>query len=99
MRVELRDEARQDLVDAAWFYERQKSGLGDHFIDCVAADLGILESQGGIHEIAFGFHRKLVNRFPFAIYYLVAESHVDVVAVLDCRRNPDEIEKRLGRIG
>ncbi|MDA1052695.1 MAG: hypothetical protein O3C40_19745 [Planctomycetota bacterium] len=57
MRVELRDEARQDLADAAWFYERQKSGLGDHFIDCVAADLGTLESQCGIHEVALSSTR------------------------------------------
>ncbi len=97
MRVELRDEAREDLADGAWFYDRQKEGLGDYFIDCVASDLAKLESEFGIHVIAFGFHRKLVERFPFAIYYLVTALIVDVVAVLDCRRDPDEIENRLGR--
>ena len=97
MPVELRDEAREDFVVGAWFYDRQKAGLGDYFVDCVATDLASLESTFGVHELAFGFHRKLVDRFPFAIYYLIAESYVDVVAVLDCRRDPYEIERRLGR--
>jgi len=39
MRVELRDEAREDFVVGAWFYDRQKAGLGDYFVDCVATDL------------------------------------------------------------
>jgi hypothetical protein len=32
-------EARQDLVDGAWFYDRQRDGLGDHFVQCPMADL------------------------------------------------------------
>ena len=55
MRVELRDEAREDFVDGAWFYDRQIAGLGDYFVDCVAADLATLESMFGVHEMAFGF--------------------------------------------
>ncbi len=95
MRVELRVEARNDLAEGAAFYESQREGLGDHFIDCLFSDLKSLESQGGIHEVVFGLHRKLSNRFPFAIYYRVAESVIDVVAILDCRRDPDAIAQRL----
>ena len=50
-----------------------------------------------MHEIAYGLHRKLAERFPFAVYYRVSESLVDVVAILDCRRDPDAIARRLGR--
>ena len=57
MRVELRDESREDLAGGAWFYDRQKAGLGDYFVDCVASDIATLESTFGIHEIAFCFHR------------------------------------------
>lgn len=47
MRVELRDEAREDLADAAYFYERQSSGLGDYFIDSLRDDqrLGVFASR------------------------------------------------------
>ena len=73
MNVELRVEARNDLVDAAGFYEAQREGLGDCFIDCLFAGLESLESEAGIHELAYGLHRKLSERFPFAIYYRVAD--------------------------
>lgn len=96
MHVELRVEARDDLADAAAFYDSQRDGLGDRFIDSLFADLERLESEAGIHEIAYGLHRKLSERFPFAIYYRVADPVIDVVAVLDCRRDPDSIERRLG---
>ena len=96
MHVELRVEARDDLVDAAAFYDGQRDGLGDHFIDSLFSDLKRLESEAGIHEIVYGLHRKLSERFPFAIYYRVADPVVDVVAILDCRRDPDAIKRRLG---
>ena len=97
MHVELRVEARDDLADAAAFYDGQRDGLGDYFIDCLFSDLETLESQAGIHDIAYGLHRKLSDRFPFAIYYRVADPVVDVVAILDCRRDPDAIARRLGQ--
>lgn len=94
MHVELRVEARDDLIDGALFYEQQRQGLGDYFADCLFEDL---EREAGIHEIVFGLHRKLSKRFPFAIYYRTEESAVDVVAILDCRRDPDWIASRLRR--
>jgi len=69
MHVELRDEARDDLVDGAIFY-------GEQYRD---------------------FHRSLPERFPYAIYCLVSDELVDVVAILDCRSDPAAIDSRLGR--
>ena len=97
MRVELRVEARNDLVEAAAFYDAQRDGLGDYFIGCLFSDLESLELQGGIHEIVHGLHRKLSARFPFAIYYRVTDTVLDVIAILDCRRDPDATAQRLGR--
>ena len=97
MRVELRAEARQDLIGASLFYEAQREGLGGYFIDRIFSDLEALESEAGIHVVVYGLHRKLSGRFPFAIYYRVEKSLIDVIAVLDCRRDPQAIEQRLGR--
>lgn len=97
MHVELRDEAREDLVDGALFYARQSPGLESHFLECLRSDLKSLESSAGVHERFREFHRKLSQRFPFAIYYLVANESVDVVAILDCREDPASTAERLGR--
>jgi hypothetical protein len=40
---------------------------------------------------------KLSKKFPFATYYRVEKSLIDVVAILDCRRDPDAIAERLQR--
>ena len=97
MRVELRTEARIDLVDGAEFYDNVSPGLGERFLDCLREDLVLLNSTAGIHELHYGFHRSLAKRFPFAIYYLVTSGVVDVVAVLDCRVDPKSMDERLGR--
>jgi len=95
MRVELRTEAISDLIEAAWFYERQRSGLGDQFSDAMFAHLAYLETVAGGHEVVFGLHRMLAKRFPYALYYKVNGELVDVVAILDCRRNPGGISRTL----
>jgi hypothetical protein len=56
-----------------------------------------LEATFGVHETYRGFHRKLCERFPFAVYYLVAGDFIDVVAILDCREDPNATDRRLGR--
>lgn len=43
----------------------------------------------------FGLFRMLSMRLPFAIYYHLSNGHVEVVAVLDCRRDPVSIIERL----
>jgi len=97
MFVELRAEARDDLVEGAWFYGRQSLGLDDYFLECLREDLRNLETTFGVHEKYRGFYRKLSRRFPFAIYYLLTDVAVDVVAILDCRIDPNATDVRLGR--
>lgn len=97
MRVELRAEARADLFDGACFYGGRSPSLEDYFLDCLFSDLERLQTVFGVHELYRGFYRKLSERFPYAIYYLVTQEVVDVVAILDCRSDPLSIDARLGR--
>ncbi len=95
MRVQLLDEAEQDLLDGHNFYERQQAGLGEYFLDSLYSDIDSLQLFAGIHRRHFGFYRLLSKRFPFAIYYRVEGKAVYVHAVLDCRREPGWIQERL----
>lgn len=70
-------------------------GLGDYFLDSLQGDIRSLTIYAGIHSTADGFHRMLARRFPFAIYYLFENQTVDIYAVLDCRRDPEWIIRRL----
>jgi len=95
MRIEILDEAEQDLVDGFAFYERQSKGLGDYFLDSIFSDVESLYLYAGIHALHFGYHRLLAKRFPFAIYYRIQNEVVRVYAILDCRRDPAWIRDRL----
>ena len=95
MKVQILDEAEQDLVDGFRFYETQSEGLGDYFLDSLFSDIDSLQLYAGIHAVHFGYHRLLSKRFPFAIYYRVDNELARVHAVLDCRRDPASIRDRL----
>lgn len=95
MRVQLLDEAEQDLIDGYRFYEAQDEDLGDYFLDSLFSDIDSLQLYFGIHPKQFGYHRLLSKRFPFAIYYRIEAKIIRIYAVLDCRRNPEWIENRL----
>jgi plasmid stabilization system protein ParE len=95
MKIEILDEAREDLV-AGWnFYEEQAAGLGSYFLDSLFSDIDSLILYAGIHRAVHGSHRCLSKRFPFAIYYRVETDVIRVRAVLDCRRDPASIRRRL----
>jgi plasmid stabilization system protein ParE len=88
MKVRILPEAEADLARAADFYDAQVGGLGDYFIEA-------LKVHAGVHERQHGLLRALSKRFPFAIFYEVTGSVIDVFAILDCRQDPDAIESRL----
>jgi plasmid stabilization system protein ParE len=95
MKIEILDEAREDLVAGFHFYEEQAAGLGSYFLDSIFSDIDSLFLYAGIHRVICGSHRCLSKRFPFAIYYRIETDAVRVRAVLDCRRDPASIRRRL----
>jgi len=99
VKIKILDEAQDDLIQGFRFYEGREAGLGAYFLDCLFSDIDSLLIYGGIHQVIYGYCRCLSKRFPFAIYYNVEENIVHVHAVLDCRRNPLWIRKRLKREG
>ena len=97
MRIEILDDAREDLVDGFQFYEEQSSGLGSYFLDSLFADIDSLLLYAGVHRLVYGSHRCVACRFPFAIYYRAEADVIRVRAVIDCRRHPTWIRRRLKR--
>ena len=96
MKIEILDQAEDDLIEGFHFYEGQQQGLGSYFLVNLYGDIELLRTQGGIHRKAYkDYQRLLSRRFPFAVFYKVVEETVFVHAVLDCRRDPAWIRRRL----
>lgn len=97
MKIQILDEAQQDLIQGFHFYENQEPGIGSYFLDSLFSDVDSLRLYAGIHQVTYGYFRCLSKRFPFAIYYHVDEDLVRVHAVLDCRKDPLWIRSRLSK--
>jgi hypothetical protein len=95
VKIEILDEAQEDLAQGFHFYESREPALGSYFIDCLFSDIESLIVYAGAHQVVSNYHRCLSKRFAFASYYNVEKQLVLVHAVLDCRRNPSWIRKRL----
>lgn len=98
MTIQILESAKRDLINGFNFYENKREGLGSYFLDSLYSDIDSLLIYAGIHPVRFDdYFYMLSKRFPFAIYYYVRDETVYVDAILDCRQNPDRIEKRLGQ--
>ncbi|MBN2218117.1 MAG: type II toxin-antitoxin system RelE/ParE family toxin [Pirellulales bacterium] len=95
MRIKILEAAEQDLLDGFRFYERQSEVVGRYFLDSLTVDLESLHLYAGIHAKQYGYYRMLARRFPFMIYYRIEGDTILVDAVLDARRDPTRIQKRL----
>ena len=96
MNIQILDRAEDDLVEGVHFYEAQQAGLGSYFRASLYSDLESLRLFAGIHRKVYGrYHRLLSKRFPFAVFYTVAEDAVYIHAVVDCRRDPAWIRDRV----
>jgi hypothetical protein len=97
MNLQILDQAEADLIEGFHFYETQQTGIGDYFLANLYADIESLRLYGGIHLKPYkNYHRLLSKRFPFAVFYTVNDKTVFVHAILDCRRDPAWLRKRLG---
>jgi len=89
LRLVLRPQAEAELLAARDWYEARRSGLGCGF--CAAVDLAIM----AIMERPLAYpcvhgetRRKILHRFPYAVFYRVLQDEIVVLGVVHSRRHP-----------
>lgn len=98
MKVSIQPSALADLRVGFRFYEKQQAGLGGYFLDSLYSDIDSLVLYAGIHSQHWGKYRLLSNRFPFAVYYELHDDLIKVRAVLDLRKEPAWISRKLNKL-
>jgi hypothetical protein len=88
------EEAADDLVSGRDFYDQQEPGVGQYFWDSLISDIESLAIYAGVHQRYFGLFRLLSKRFPYAVYYEIAESVAYVIAILPVRRDPAWVQQQ-----
>jgi plasmid stabilization system protein ParE len=90
-------EAEQDVVDAYNWYEACEPGLGEEFLRCVEACVLTIQRHPHLYPKAVDqFRRALVRRFPFEVFYELADDRITVYSVFHCSRDPQKWRSRLG---
>ena len=78
----------------AW-YEDRSVGLGLDFLRAVDESLAILTSAPLRFPVVHrGVRRVLIRRFPYALFYVVEEDRVIVLACSHTRRHPSAWRRR-----
>jgi plasmid stabilization system protein ParE len=82
-------EAEADLADAKVWYDAQRPGLGDEFLDGAREVFDRLRRMPHLYGKVFQDLRlALIRRFPYAVIYRVDDDQITVVAVYHNRRDP-----------
>ncbi len=98
MRVEFTAEARDDLFDAADYYEDKEQGLGQRFRDQIAEVLRIVITAPYLWRERSGGHRRVnCPVFPYYIAYVIRDDALVVVAVAHGSRRPGFWHGRLDK--
>jgi plasmid stabilization system protein ParE len=85
----LRVEAREELRQAALWYEEQQSRLGGEFLDDFLVIVASIEENPELYvEVDPHIRRALLRRFPYALFYSIEPTHIRVLAVKHCQRDP-----------
>ncbi|BAS28720.1 plasmid stabilization system [Limnochorda pilosa] len=88
-RVRFHEQAEQELVDAARYYESKSPGLGFAFLDEVErATAEIVEHPEAAPRIRGLIRRKLVRRFPYSVMYSAENDVVRMLAIANQKRRP-----------
>lgn len=84
--------AKEDIREAAKWYNKQEKGLGKRFTEDVRRNVHFIRQNPQASSIRYNVIRTAVlNVFPFMIHYTVDEENkiVIVSAVLHTSRNPE----------
>ena len=99
IRIQISEDAVEDLNEGFLFYSAQESSLGDYFMSCLRADIEGLRFTAGIHRVVEEeYHRLLSRVFPYGIFYTIDSGTATIWAIVDLRSEPEWIRANLRKI-
>ena len=94
--IVLRPEARDDLLQARDWYERQSAGLGTVFEQKVDQLLARIEAMPGLYAVTFQAVRPAkLRKFPYVLYCRMLTDRIEVLAILHGGRDPRVWQRRI----
>lgn len=98
MRFNLRflPEVEEDVIGGYSWYEEKAPGLGEEFLRMVYACANELPRHALLYKKVYGdFRRRLIRRFPYAIYFRIEENVIIIFGLFHCARDPRTVRSKL----
>ena len=89
--LEIKDDAREDILSAILWYDEQQDGLGERFISDLDMAFDHLCARPQVFQAVHRhFHHLPLKRFPFVIIYKFDDATVQVYRVFHTSMNPND---------
>lgn len=89
-------ELEEDVIAGYAWYEGKVPQLGEEFLRMFYACAGgILRNPLLYPKVYREFRRRLLRRFPYALYFRIKESEIIVFGLFHCARDPRSIKAKL----
>jgi plasmid stabilization system protein ParE len=90
------EEVEDDAHSASTWYEERHTGLGDEFLEAFFESARQITAGPLLYEEVHGdIRRRLMRRFPYAIYFMMEEANIIIVGLFHCARDPRTIESEV----
>ena len=100
-KVKISEEAELDLENAYQWYEKQVHQLGSEFVRMIDRNLATIQQNPLAYPVIYrnvrygNVRRKLLSRFPFALYYVIQNNIIFVFACFHVKRDPQQWQRRI----
>ncbi|MDO8140638.1 MAG: hypothetical protein Q6358_03990 [Candidatus Brocadiales bacterium] len=89
-------EVEEDVFGGYVWYEARLPGLGEEFLRMFYACAGEISHDPMLYPKVYNeFHRRLLRRFPYAIYFKIEDKQIVVFGLFHCARDPRTIKAQL----
>lgn len=93
--LEIKEEAALDIKQAYFYYEENRLGLGERFLDTLENYLQRVKQYPEHYQIKRSpFREAFIKDFPYVIIYEIEKKKVIVYAVFCTHKNPNKKPKR-----
>ena len=87
--------AREELIGAQDWYEREATGLGRRFRQAIDTLIGRMSDNPRQFPTVFkNVRRALLRRFPYSLFFVVEDDALIVIACFHASRDPSHWQKR-----
>jgi len=88
-RLVFREQVADDAARAHAYYEARSAGLGNEFLELFYSSARDIVRNPLLYRVVHrDFRRRLLPRFPYAVYYRVLKEEVAVCGLFHCARDP-----------